>query len=214
MITVFSQKDAFALDELTITSKHLTEKELLDNAGRSIAQFIVETIEHPFNQKFIVIAGPGNNGGDAIISHYYLNFYGVQSELLLLDEKQKNSWIFNQYSVIAESIEIYSDECSFNSEYWYVDGIFGIGVKRTVEGQYKDGKEEGLHTSWYENGQKAGEEHYKNGKSDGLTTIWYESGKKNIEKYYKNGKEEGLWMEWSEEGKKTYEGHFKEGNEL
>ena len=79
MITVFSQKDAFALDELTITSKHSTEKELMDNAGRSIAQFIVETIEDPFNQKFIVLSGPGNNGGDAIISHYYLNIYGVQS---------------------------------------------------------------------------------------------------------------------------------------
>ena len=138
MIPVFSQKDAFALDELTVSSKLLTENELMDNAGRSIAQFIVETIEDPFNQKFIVLAGPGNNGGDAIISHYYLTFYGVKSEILLLEEKQKKSWIFNQYSIDADSIEIYSDECSFNPEYWYVDGIFGIGLKRTVKGRYKD----------------------------------------------------------------------------
>ena len=47
MITVFSQKDAFAFDELTITSKHLTERELMDNAGRSIAQFIVEQLKIP-----------------------------------------------------------------------------------------------------------------------------------------------------------------------
>ena len=138
MITVFSQKDAFAFDELTITSKHSTERELMDNAGRSIAQFIVETIEDPFNQKFIVLSGPGNNGGDAIISHYYLNLYGVQSELLLLNEKQKQSWIFKQYSIDADTLGIYSDECRFNPEYWYVDGIFGIGLKRTVEGRYKD----------------------------------------------------------------------------
>ena len=89
MIPVFSQKDAFALDELTIKSKLLTQKELMDNAGRSIAQFIMETIEDPFNQKFIVLAGPGKNGGDAIISHYYLTFYGVQSKLLLINEKQR-----------------------------------------------------------------------------------------------------------------------------
>ena len=95
MITVFSQKDAFGLDELTIKSELLTEKELMDNAGRSIAQFIVETIEDPFNQKFIVLSGPGNNGGDAIISHYYLNLYGAQSELLLLNEKQKKAGFLN-----------------------------------------------------------------------------------------------------------------------
>lgn len=138
MIPVFSQKDAFALDELTVTSNHLTEKELMDNAGRSIAQFILETIEDPFNQEFIVLAGPGNNGGDGIISHHYLRFYGVQSELLLLDEKQKKSWIFNNYSIDDDYIEIYSDECSFNPENWYVDGIFGIGLKRPVEGGYKN----------------------------------------------------------------------------
>ena len=138
MIPVFSQKDAFALDELTIKSKFLTQKELMDNAGRSIAQFIVETIEDPFNQKFIVLAGPGNNGGDAIIGHFYLTFYGVQSELLLLNEKHKQSWIFKQYSIDADTLGIYSDECSFNPEYWYVDGIFGHGLKRAVEGRYKN----------------------------------------------------------------------------
>ena len=138
MNPVFTKKDAFALDDLTITSKLLTEKDLMDNAGRSIAQFIVETIEDPFNQKIIVLAGPGNNGGDAIISHYYLTFYGVKSEILLFEEKQKESWIFNQYSIDADSIEIYSDECSFDPEYWYVDGIFGIGLKRTVKGRYKN----------------------------------------------------------------------------
>jgi len=54
MIPVFSKKDAFSLDELTITSNYLSEAELMDNAGRCIAQFIVENIQQPFNQNFLI----------------------------------------------------------------------------------------------------------------------------------------------------------------
>ena len=81
MIPVFSKKDAVELDKSTISSNHLSKYQLMENAGRSIAQFLIENINNSFNQKFIVIAGPGNNGGDAIISHYYLNYYGAYSRL-------------------------------------------------------------------------------------------------------------------------------------
>ena len=50
MIPVFSKKDAFVLDEITLASNYITESELMDNAGRSIAQFIVENIQNPFNR--------------------------------------------------------------------------------------------------------------------------------------------------------------------
>ena len=65
----------------------------MENAGRNIAQFIIENIHNPFNQKIIVIAGPGNNGGDAIISQYYLKYYGMDSDLLLFNDEQKKCWI-------------------------------------------------------------------------------------------------------------------------
>ena len=138
MIPVFTQRDAFALDEFTITSNYASEAELMDNAGRSIAQFIIENIQNPFNQKFVVIAGPGNNGGDAIICHYYLNHYGVSSELLLFNKKQKKSWIFKQYSIFDDTIQFFTNKYKLEPGIWYVDGIFGIGLKRDVEGIYKE----------------------------------------------------------------------------
>ena len=110
----------------------------MDNAGRSIALFIIEYIEDPFNQKFVIIAGPGNNGGDAIICHYFLNYYGVESQLLLLNLDQKDSWIFEKYSIEDESIKYYSKTYKFDLKYWYIDGIFGIGLKRTIRGVYKE----------------------------------------------------------------------------
>jgi antitoxin component YwqK of YwqJK toxin-antitoxin module len=41
--------------------------------------------------------------------------------------------------------------------------IIGDTAKE-IEGNYKDGKEYGLFTTWYENGQKLTEANYKNGK--------------------------------------------------
>ena len=46
---------------------------------------------------------------------------------------------------------------------------------------------DGLHTEWYENGQKSYEVTYKDGKYDGLVTHWYKD-KKVTEGNYKDGK--------------------------
>ena len=48
-------------------------------------------------------------------------------------------------------------------------------------GKMKNGKKDGLWTSWYENGQKESEETFKDGKRDGLGTWWYENGQKKDE---------------------------------
>ena len=51
---------------------------------------------------------------------------------------------------------------------------------------------------FYDNGKLKKETHYKNGKQDGLETTWYESGKKKSEKHYevgieKSGKDVGTF---------------------
>jgi|TARA_R110001592_G_scaffold205167_3_gene455586 antitoxin component YwqK of YwqJK toxin-antitoxin module len=53
---------------------------------------------------------------------------------------------------------------------------------------YKNGKLDGLFTSWYKNGQKKKEGTYKVGKRTGLWTNWYENGEKWSEKLMDKGK--------------------------
>ena len=137
MIPALSFEEAYSIDKITIDSGYLSQKQLMDNAGRSLAQFIIENITDPFNQKFVILAGPGNNGGDGIICHHYLLEYGANSELVLINQKIEKSIIIQQYSIDKESIKKYSTTYSFSSEYWYIDGIFGIGLHRGIEGQYK-----------------------------------------------------------------------------
>ena len=79
---------------------------------------------------------------------------------------------------------------------------------------YEPNKEEpftGKLIIYYENGQKKGEGNYKEGKQDGLWTWWDENGKKKREGNYKEGKLDGLWTHWYENGQKKSEGTVKEG---
>ena len=66
---------------------------------------------------------------------------------------------------------------------------------------------------FYENGQMESEECYKDGKLDGLSTSWFKSGQKKNETNFKEGLLEGLNIEWDEQGWKALEMNFK-NNEL
>ena len=66
-------------------------------------------------------------------------------------------------------------------------------------GKMKNGKKDGLWTSWYENGQKESEETFKDGKRDGLGTWWYENGQKKEEVTFKDG-EMISGKKWNKDG--------------
>ena len=134
MKPVLSSAESYLLDNKIIINDKIADKDLMDRAGKGIAHFIIENIQNPFEKDFIVIAGPGKNGNDAIICHYYLLQFGVHSTLLLCNEKQKNNWTFSKYSIDNSLISVYDNTYSFSDDRWYIDGIFGIGLNRSIKG--------------------------------------------------------------------------------
>jgi antitoxin component YwqK of YwqJK toxin-antitoxin module len=88
---------------------------------------------------------------------------------------------------------------------WYTNG------QKKTEANYKNGEKNGLNTNWFENGQKEAESNYKDGKEDGLTTVWYTNEQKKSEMNYKDGKEDGLAKKWSENGQQEVEVNYKDG---
>jgi len=79
MIPVLTKKLAYNLDKDTIKSGHLSKEELMDNAGKAVAQFFCEEIQNPFSKTVVVVCGKGNNGGDGVITHSYFKKYNVSS---------------------------------------------------------------------------------------------------------------------------------------
>ena len=140
MIAILTSEDAQLIDKETIDSGHKSEENLINNAGKSIAQFIVENIEDPFNKNFIILAGPGNNGNDGIVAHYYLNKFKVKSTLVLL-RKKMNGWVFKKYNIPNHTVIQYR-QFKFKKSNWYVDAIFGLGLNREIRGIYKEAIDE------------------------------------------------------------------------
>ena len=79
------------------------------------------------------------------------------------------------------------------------------------KGNYKDGKQDGMWISWYENGQKKCEGEYKDGLEVGVWIWWDESGQKQCDGEFEDGYEVGVWIWWDENGQKFIEGDSKDG---
>ena len=79
---------------------------------------------------------------------------------------------------------------------------------------------DGLHTEWYDSGQKKEEGTYKNGKRDGLWIYWYNNGQKNFKYSYKkfeygtgfvDSLKHGPYFRYFIDGKKCIEGNCENG---
>ena len=92
--------------------------------------------------------------------------------------------------------------------FWYENG------QKSSETNFKDGEKDGPYNSWYKNGQKEIERTFKNGKWVGLNTSWYENGQMMIRETYKDGKFEGEFFEWYKNGNKKSEGISKNGIDI
>jgi len=68
-------------------------------------------------------------------------------------------------------------------------------------------------TEWHAVAQKHWEINYANGKRDGLYTEWHENGQNKEESNYVSGKLDGLRTVWHENGQKEFEGNYRNGKE-
>ena len=72
-------------------------------------------------------------------------------------------------------------------------------------------EEVGPFVAYCKDGQKKMEANYKDGKQDGLSTHWYDNGQKEAEITYKDGKQDGLWIIYNQEGTETGRETYKNG---
>ena len=138
MIPVLTNDQAYKLDKETIESGHLSQVKLMDNAGKAVAQFFCEKIKNPFNQKVVVVCGKGNNGGDGVVTHYYLKKYNISSQIVFTEEKHYHLKLIKKYKILNSDYSFYSKKTKFDNYDWIIDGIFGIGLSRELNDKYRE----------------------------------------------------------------------------
>lgn len=119
-----------------------TPPDLMEKAGKAAADTVREKFNGITIRKILVLAGPGNNGGDAFVAARYLKnweydvtvvFCADPNRLPQDAQKARQSWW-------DSGGEIYPDISK--QDHWdlVIDGLFGIGLQpdRPITDQYRD----------------------------------------------------------------------------
>jgi hydroxyethylthiazole kinase-like uncharacterized protein yjeF len=116
---------------------------LMARAGAAAARFLMERIAHDGSvdaaHPVLLIAGPGNNGGDALVVAAELQRAGIAVEVCMPVEVKPDDarWALNEARVAGVQITS-TPPASFDGYGWVVDGMFGIGLARPLEGVFAE----------------------------------------------------------------------------
>jgi NAD(P)H-hydrate epimerase len=116
---------------------------MMENAGGGVADHIVNKFKKLNKTKIAIVAGTGNNGGDAFVAARHLTYYGAKITVILLgspkDLKSEEARI--NWSILEQmnSVDlILAKEVSrevmkiIDSARIIIDGIFGTGIRGTI----------------------------------------------------------------------------------
>jgi hydroxyethylthiazole kinase-like uncharacterized protein yjeF len=119
---------------------NLPAGELMTRAGRAAADFALELLGDSRTLPVLVLAGPGNNGGDALEAAANLADAGVDATVLHLPGRADASTATAAAYERARSGTVgWIDMLPPDAEWGLViDGLFGIGLTRPLEGEYRD----------------------------------------------------------------------------
>lgn len=113
---------------------------LMENGGAAIAQLAV-THAAP-NGRFVIVCGPGNNGGDGMVAARHLTSAGrtVFIELLGAVAELEGDPARNARSLNASGITLspIPDDLPIGTGDVVIDAIFGSGANRAPEGKFAD----------------------------------------------------------------------------
>jgi len=111
------------------------QPQLMELAGKTIADITVKVATDQ-TRSILVIAGPGNNGGDAYVAARHLkesNFNVTVVEPIKQDSgsPEKKNAIIKWKEIGGTTENIINDDQSYDV---VIDGLFGIGLKRAISG--------------------------------------------------------------------------------
>jgi len=118
-------------------------KQLMENAGKSVSDYITETLKLT-NKKILLLIGPGNNGGDGLVAARYLNKENnLAIQLSCQPDDIKTQIAKDNYKSLPPNIVIRtSDQLEelpslIDNADIIIDALLGIGLSGELKEPYK-----------------------------------------------------------------------------
>ena len=134
------------VDKYATTRYGLPSLLLMEHAAKQIFDYINENYN---NQSITIICGPGNNGGDGLaLARLLVSFTKSKVKVWMLASEDKLTADGKIYYEICKNLKVDMNVVSasnkqhviayLKNEKVIVDAIFGTGIKRSIEGTYKE----------------------------------------------------------------------------
>lgn len=113
---------------------------LMRRAGKAAAHYVLELLGDRRDRPVLLLAGPGNNGGDALETAANLAESGVDATVLHLPGRRDASTETAAAYERARSGSVGWIDMLPPDADWalVVDGLFGIGLERPLDGDYRE----------------------------------------------------------------------------
>jgi ADP-dependent NAD(P)H-hydrate dehydratase / NAD(P)H-hydrate epimerase len=132
MIELLSNAEMAAADRLAIAGG-VAGSALMEHAGAAVADAVAA--RHPAGSKVVVLAGPGNNGGDGFVAARLLAERGYPVDLMLAGEVARLKGDAAIAAARWKGPVAPPNPDGFANAGVVVDALFGAGLDRPVEGQ-------------------------------------------------------------------------------
>ena len=132
MIELLSNAEMAKADRLTIAGG-TAGMTLMERAGAAVADAVAA--RHPVGSEVVVLAGPGNNGGDGFVAARLLAQRGFNVHLMLAGEVSRLKGDAASAAAKWESPIAQPHRDGFANTSVVVDALFGAGLDRPAEGQ-------------------------------------------------------------------------------
>ena len=139
---IISVEEARELERRITEEFNIPSLFLMENAGSFVYYFLKDRLRDLKNKKIVLLCGPGNNGGDALVLARYLYINGNIPTILTYGwEKGVSPLCQIQYELLRETevrfLSLEKDWEVIKFSDLIIDGIFGIGLKRPLDKDLK-----------------------------------------------------------------------------
>ncbi len=134
------------VDRETIDNRGIPGPELMENAGRGIAEGIRDDILiEPQNKRLVIFCGKGNNGGDGFVVGRYLHEYGTDITIYfpdpvdkLSDDARLNYERAQKLGIPMQAVRTADDLPNEIDADYIIDAVFGNGFEGAPRGLLAD----------------------------------------------------------------------------
>lgn len=139
---IFTAQDLYKIDQSTIEQESISSLDLMERAASAIVYQIIS--RYPSNKHICIFAGPGNNGGDALVIARLLlgEGYNPQTYLFSATHMSKDCQAnyerlkeeFPQAHIVEVVKTFYPPELTRDT--LVIDGLFGSGLNKPLTGGF------------------------------------------------------------------------------